>query len=88
MTSCEFETPAELHSLMSDNRIISDFILTMPCTLSKWLEVPIVDMFSELLLTEDTDRFRGLEMRLVMERKITIRLKIAYRFVVAEARIV
>jgi hypothetical protein len=45
-------------------------------------------MFSELQLTDDTDRLSVLEMGLVIERTITIRLKIAYRFVVAEARIV
>ena len=50
--------------------------------------MPIVDIFSELQLTDDTDKFRGLLLRFVMERKITIRVKITYRFVVAEARIV
>jgi hypothetical protein len=49
--------------------------------------VPIVDIFSELHLTEDTDKFRGLWVRLVMEKISTIRLKIAYRIIVAEARI-
>ena len=45
-------------------------------------------MFSELQLTDDTDRLSVLEMGLVIERTITIRLKIAYRFVLAEARFV
>jgi hypothetical protein len=45
-------------------------------------------MFSELQLTDDTDRFNVLRVGLAIERTITIRLKIAYRFVVAEARIV
>jgi len=64
ISSCEFETPAALQSLMSDSRIMSDLILTMPWTFSKWFAVPNVDIFSELQLMEETDMLGKLELRL------------------------
>ncbi len=47
-----------------------------------------MDMFSELQLTDDTDRLSVLKIGLVIERTITIRLKIAYRVGITEARVV
>jgi hypothetical protein len=51
------DTPAELHNLMSDRRIISDLMLTIPCILRRWFALPVVDMLRELQLMDDIVRF-------------------------------
>ena len=86
VNSCEFETPAELQSLMSDSNMISDFMLTIPWIFNRWLEVPNVDMFRELQLMEDTEMFGKLVLRLVIERVYTIRLKTTSRVILDGSR--
>ena len=43
-----------LLSLISDNRIMSDFNLVIPYIFSLWLMLPRLDIFSELQLMLDT----------------------------------
>jgi hypothetical protein len=51
--SVELDTPEELQSLISERRIMSESILTIPCIFKRWFVVPIVDIFNELQFTEE-----------------------------------
>ena len=53
--SALLEIPAELQSLMSLSRIISDFRLVIPCILSRWFVDPRVDILRELQLMLDME---------------------------------
>jgi hypothetical protein len=40
---------------MSDRKIISLFRLTIPCTFSRWLSIPRLDMLRELQLIDEIE---------------------------------
>jgi hypothetical protein len=76
VTSCELDTPAELQSLMSDSKIMSDLMLTIPCIFRRWFVVPTVDILRELQLIDDIVRFGKLLPKLVIVQSTLMKIRI------------
>jgi hypothetical protein len=61
---------------MSDSKIMSDLMLTIPCIFRRWFVVPTVDMLRELQLIDDIVKFRKLLPKLVIVQSTLMKIRI------------